>query len=287
MDKLQELMGNIRDFLEIVLFESGDFKLHIFNIANLFLIFLAARLLIWGFKKFIQRRNRGVVNHGKQYAIVQLVSYFIYIIAILIIISSFGISITGLLVGSTAILVGLGLGLQDFFRDLVAGVIILMERTVTAGDIVEIAGTVGQVKDVNLRTTSLLTREDIVIIVPNTRLTTDNVINWSQNNSKVTRFEITVGVAYGSDTELVKEVLVKCAEAHKDVMQMPEPRVLFENFGNSALEFRLMFYSKNLFRIERTKSDIRFAIDKSFRESQIRIPFPQRDLWVRQLPDDK
>ncbi len=285
MDQLQGIVDQIREFLEITLFESGDFKIRIFNLTNILLIWLGARLIMWLFKKFFKRRYKGNIDHGKEYAIIQLISYVVYVVAIIVAIDSLGVSITVLLAGSTALLVGLGLGLQDFFRDLVAGFIILSERTVTAGDIVEIAGTIGQVKEVGLRTTSLITREDIVIIVPNTRLTTDNVINWSQNNSKVTRFEIHVGVAYGTDTAKVKEALVKSAKDHKDVMKIPEPYVFFENFGDSALIFRLMFYSKNLFRIERTKSDIRFEVDRNFREAGIKIPFPQRDLWVRQLPD--
>src|SRR5690606_40977440 len=140
----------------------------------------------------------------------------------------------------TALLVGLGLGLQDFFRDLVAGFIILSERTVTAGDIVEMGGLVAQVKDVGLRTTSLLTREDIVIIVPNTQLTTQTVINWSQSANKIARFEIKVRTAYGSDTAKVRELLIKSARAHKEVKKIPEPSVFFDNFGENAIEFRLV-----------------------------------------------
>lgn len=285
MDNLQRIVDQMKEFLEITLFVSGKFEIHVFNILNIILIFLVAWGVLWLFKKFLRRNNKDKIDHGKQYAIIQLVSYVIYVIAIVVAIESLGVNMFTLLVGSTALLVGLGLGLQDFFRDLIAGFIILSQRTVTAGDIVEIAGTVGKVQDVGLRTTSLLTREDIVIIVPNTKLTNENVINWSQNNSKVTRFEIKVGVAYGSDTKLVKELLTKCAIENKDVMKIPQANVLFDNFGDSALEFRLNFYSKNLFRIERTKSDIRFEIDRKFREAGVKIPFPQRDLWVRQFPD--
>ncbi len=285
MDELQGIVDQVKNFLEITLFVSGKFEIHVFNILNIVLIFLVAWGVLWLFKKFLNRNNKDKIDHGKQYAVVQLVSYVVYVIAMVVAIESLGVNMFTLLVGSTALLVGLGLGLQDFFRDLIAGFIILSQRTVTAGDIVEIAGTVGKVQDVGLRTTSLLTREDIVIIVPNTKLTNENVINWSQNNSKVTRFEIRVGVAYGSDTKLVKDLLIKSAVQNKDVIKVPGPNVLFDNFGVSALEFRLTFYSNNLFRIERTKSDIRFEIDRAFREAGVKIPFPQRDLWVRQFPD--
>ena len=280
------MMERFKEFLEYQIYKIGNFELNVYDIVNLLIIFLVARLTLWLVHKYFGRKHKeGRIDHGKRYAIMQLVTYMVYVISIIIAVDSLGFKVTVILAGSTALLVGLGLGLQDFFRDLVAGFIILSERTVTAGDIVEISGTVGQVKDVGLRTTSLLTREDIIIIVPNTRLTTEHVINWSQNNSKVTRFEIKVAVAYGSDTQLVSKLLIECAKRHKEVMSVPEPSVLFRDFGNSSLDFGLMFYSSNLFRIERTKSDLRFAIDQAFRENGITIPFPQQDVWVRQLPD--
>ncbi len=278
-------MERFKQFLEYTIFELGEFSLHVFNIFNLIVIFLVVRLVLWLIHLYFKRKqNEGKIDHGKKYAILQLLTYVIYVIAIIISVDSLGFQITVILAGSTALLVGLGLGLQDFFRDLVAGFIILSERTVTSGDIVEIGGIVGKVKDVGLRTTSLITREDIVMIVPNTRLTNEHVINWSQNNSKVTRFEISVSVAYGSDTEKTCALLLQCAKNHSDVIKIPGPNVLFRDFGNSSLDFGLTFYSNNLFRIERTKSDLRFAIDKAFRENNITIPFPQQDVWVRQFP---
>jgi len=186
-----------------------------------------------------------------------------------------------LIAGSTALFVGLGLGLQDTFRDLVAGVIILMERTVTAGDIIELgSGLIGKVSEVGLRTTLVETREDIVVVVPNQKLTNQNVVNWTQNRRSV-RFAIEVGVAYGSDTRLVEKKLIECAKQHKMVAKRPEPLVHFSGFGNSSLDFKLMFFSSELFRIEKVKSDIRFSIDQAFRDNNITIPFPQRDVWIK------
>jgi small-conductance mechanosensitive channel len=181
--------------------------------------------------------------------------------------------------------VGLGLGLQDAFKDLVAGIIILTERTVTAHDIVEIDGIVGQVVEVGLRTTTILTRDDIEMILPNQRLTNERVVNWSRTNS-VTRFYVDVGVAYGSDTQLVKKVLIEVASNNKQVSLEQPPAVLFSDFGSSSLNFKLQFFSKNLFRIERVKSDLRFEIDKAFRENNIVLAFPQLDVWIRQQPQN-
>jgi small-conductance mechanosensitive channel len=121
--------------------------------------------------------------------------------------------------------------------------------------------------------------------VPNSRLTAENVVNWSQNK-KTTRFKIDVGVAYGSDTRLVQKILIEAAMKSQEVLNKPEPTVIFSDFGESSLNFSLLFFSKNLFRIERTKSDIRFEIDRLFRENKISIPFPQRDIWFKnQAPD--
>lgn len=277
-------MKELRDFLDFVLIKMGEFTFHVYNLLGIVLIFLVARLIIWLTKKYLKRKeDHHSIEEGKKYAIVQILSYIVYTIAILLSIDSLGIKITVLLAGSTALLVGVGLGLQDFFRDLVSGFIVLSERTVAVGDIVNVDGTIGKVKEVGLRTTSLITRDDVVLIVPNKTLTSGNVINWSQNK-KTTRFQITLGVAYGSDTQLVKDILIQCASQHKTVRKKPEPYVFFDDFGNSSLDFSLYFFSDNLFRIERTKSDIRFEIDKQFRANNISIPFPQRDIWVRQMP---
>lgn len=280
-------MERLANILGLELFSTGELTIRVADIVQMILVILVIRLIFWGVKKFFERKQKeGKLDAGKKYAIVQIINYLLWVLAIILAVDSLGFEITVLLAGSTALLVGLGLGLQDFFRDLIAGFIILTERTVSVGDVVEVNHTVGRVKTVGLRTTSIITREDIVLIIPNTQLTNNEVINWSQNR-KVTRFNVDVGVAYGSDTELVKKILIECAQAHDDIVSVPEPTVFFRDFGNSSLDFSLMFFSNNLFRIERTKSELRFAIDKAFRENHVTIPFPQRDLWVRQIPDKK
>lgn len=274
-------MEQLNNFLDFKLLQVGNFELSMLSILQVAIIFLTAWFLLWLLKKYFGRKQEhGRLDAGKLYALTQIAAYIIYIIAIMAAIDALGFKITVLLAGSTALLVGLGLGLQDLFRDMVAGFIILFERAVTAGDIVEVTGIVGKVKEVGLRTTSIITREDIVLIVPNSKLTTDHVINWSQNH-RVTRFRVDVGVAYGSDTELVQKLLLKSAEGHKDILATPGAYVFFNNFGDSSLEFSLFFFSSNLFRIERTKSELRFNIDRLFREHKVRIPFPQRDVWMR------
>ncbi len=280
-------METINEFLQFTIFQISSYKLTISEVVIITLIFSVTKLVLWLISKYLKRRvSHGKLDSGKQYAVHQIIVYIAYIIAIILSLDAVGIKITVLLAGSTAILVGLGLGLQDLFKDMVAGFVLLFERAVTSGDIIEIDGIVGQVKEVGFRTTSLLTREDIVLIVPNTKLTNNNIINWSQNKS-LTRFAVSIGVAYGSDTAEVEKLLIQATKDNPDIATKPEPKVYFSNFGESSLDFTLYFFSKNLFRIERTKSELRFKIDEVFRENNVRIPFPQRDLWIKEYPKSK
>lgn len=277
-------MSEIGAFLDLKLFSLGKRSLQVGDLFVTVLIFVVAAFLLWLFKKYLKRlETKSKLDPGKSYAISQVVSYIVYIITIISAIDSLGFEVTVLLASSTALLVGIGLGLQDVFKDMVAGFIILFERAVTAGDIIVVDNIVGEVREVGLRTTSLFTRDDIVMIVPNSKLTTENVINWTQN-SKDMRFQLDVGVAYGSDTALVRDLLIRAAEEEPMVNNQPKPKVFFQDFGDSALIFTLLFHSKNLFRIENTKSDLRFKIDALFREHGVQIPFPQRDLWLRNYP---
>ena len=278
------IVGSIDKILEFTLVDTKYLSVNMVDVLAVLFIVLGSRAVVWLISRFLKRRfAHKDGDPGKAYAITQIAKYFIYTIAVVLILDSVGIKVTVLLAGSTALLVGLGLGLQDAFKDLVAGIIILTERTVTAHDIVEIDGIVGEVLEVGLRTTTIRTRDDIEMILPNARLTNERVVNWSRNK-KTTRFAVEVGVAYGSDTQLVKTLLIEVAKQHKEVSKKQLPEVLFSNFGSSSLDFKLLFYSGNLFRIERVKSELRFLIDKAFRENNVVIAFPQMDVWLRQQP---
>lgn len=278
------LIKEVERILEYTIVSSKFLTISLVDIVRILLILAFMRIILWLFHRFIKRRvARGSVDEGKGYAITQIVSYFVYIIITVLILDSLGVKVTVLLAGSTALFVGLGLGLQDTFKDFVSGIIILLERTITVGDIVEIDGTIGKVCEVGLRTTTIQSRDDIELIIPNKRLTNDRVVNWSRSG-KITRFSIDVGVAYGSDTALIKKILLQVASEHKEVSKNPEPTVFFTDFGESSLNFRLHFYSRNLFRVERVKSELRFKIDDAFRKNGITIPFPQRDIWIRTQP---
>ena len=258
------------------------YPIKISNIITFFLILLLARIFIWIITQLIlytyYRKER--IDRGRQYAINQLVSYIVYIVAIIAAIDNLGIKMTIFWGGAAALLVGIGLGLQEVFKDLTSGIILLFERTVEIGDIIEISGTVGMVRKIGLRTSLVQTRDNIMLLVPNSKLVSENVINWSHTDSKA-RFSVSVGVAYGSDTELVRSILLEAARRNKRILDYPKPSVRFVEFGDSSLDFKILFWSKSMMVIENVKSELRFTIDFLFRENKVTIPFPQRDVWLR------
>jgi small-conductance mechanosensitive channel len=281
------MIRDLRNILEYS-FRIGDrYEISVFEIILVLLIFAATRFLVWSFRKFLRRRffTRGTLDEGRKFAFVQLFRYFVSVIAILLSFQVMGINITLLLAGSAALLVGIGLGLQQTFNDLVSGLILLFEGNVSVGDIIEINALVGRVTAIGLRTSKVETRDAITIIVPNSKFIVDNVINWSHNN-KLTRFTVHLRASYNSDPEKIRQVLMDCVRQHRDIVEKPAPIVRLQNFGEAGLEFDLLFWTYNVWRIETLKSDIRFGIFKSFKENGIAIPYPQRDLHIKTETDN-
>jgi small-conductance mechanosensitive channel len=195
--------------------------------------------------------------------------------------SAAGIDITILITASAALFVGLGLALQELFQDIIGGIFIILDKSLRVGDIVEVDNRVGKVFEIKLRTTRAITRDDKVIIIPNHKFISDIVYNYTQNH-KTTRENVTIGVAYGSDVQLVTKILEGVVQNQRGVLKNPKPFVLFEDFGDSALLFSLNFFISDSFTDPRIKSEIRYKIDAEFRENNVVIPFPQRDLHIFQ-----
>jgi small-conductance mechanosensitive channel len=274
----------LQNFDDHILFRLGTtYELRLSNIFIVIFIIVVSQLLAWIITQLVlfSYFRKSEVNIGGQYAINQIVKYIIYVLAFFISAQALNLQMNVLLGGLAALLVGVGLGLQQTFNDLFSGIILLFERSVEIGQMVEIDGLIGSVKQIGLRTSIVETRNNVTVIVPNSKLITEKVVNWSHYDDKV-RFFISVGVAYGSDTALVKEVLLQVAKENVYVLDFPSSIVRFINFGNSSLDFELHFWSRNFMVIEDVKSDIRFEIDKAFREKGIQIPFPQRDVWIRE-----
>lgn len=276
-------MKYIKKVLEFELFEIGKYTLSVYNLLLVIIIFFAVKGLTHTVDTVLKKRlaKKGVIDEGRSSSISQIVKYIVYILGFFLMIKSLGINID-LIIGVFAALgLGIGFALQDVFKDLISGIIILFEGNVSVGDILEVDGLTGSVKQIKLRTSLIRTRDGIFMVIPNSKIVNENVVNWSTDN-RITRFSIDIGVAYGSDVEKVRELLLDCAKKSDMVSKRPSPVVFFNNFGDSSLEFELNFWVLDTWNIEPTKSDIRFEIDKVFRENNISIPFPQRDIHLIQ-----
>ena len=275
----------LNEFLQFALIETKDFDVTVFEVLIVLLLLISTVLLMRVLKRvFRVREKRKEFDPGRSHAILQILKYVAFITAILVSFEIIGIKITLLLAGSAALLVGLGLGLQQIFQDIMSGIAILFEGSLKVGDIVQIQDDlIGRVIEIGLRTSKIETRDNIIMVVPNSKFVTDIVINWSHIEKK-TRFHIDVGVAYGSDVEKVSRLLLQCAEDIKKVSIAPAPFVRFNDFGSSSLDFQLYFWTTETFQVEYIKSEIRYKIDAAFRANGVHIPFPQRDIHIKSSP---
>ena len=274
-------MEILREFLEFELIRVGEYKIRVYTLATILIIFLITKLILVLIKKTLFRKRKiNEFDKGNAYALFQIIRYVIWVIAIGLVLETIGIKVTVLIAGSAALLVGIGLGLQQTFNDVLSGIILLSEKSIKIDDILEIDGDIVKIQSIGLRTSKGLNTDDISIIIPNSLITTNKVINWSHQTKKA-RFRIDVGVAYGSDVDLVKKTLEDSAFEHPDTSDRELTEARLVNFGNSSLDFQVFFFSKNIFRINKVKSDIRRIINKKFTENNISIPFPQMDLNLK------
>ena len=218
--------------------------------------------------------------------ITRLLRTIIYIAAFSVALETIGIDLTVIWAGSAALLVGVGIGLQNFFNDVVSGFVLLFEGGVRVGDELEVDGMLVRVERIDLRSTRVITRYGNLIVMPNGLISGQTVRNYTQGDQG-TLLQVEVGVAYGSDVELVKDILMECANNEPKVMRKEQTSVLFKNFGDSALEFSVFFWVEEPWLRQVISSSIRFEVDKSFRNSGIRIPFPQRDVHLIASPPPK
>ena len=206
-------------------------------------------------------------------------SWIVYLIILLITFHSIGINVTAVFAASAALLIGVGLALQTLIQDIISGVFIIIDQSVHVGDVIEIDDKIGRVIEIKLRTTRAVTLNNRIIIIPNHIFLASSLYNYTQNGNE-TKDSVSVGVAYGSDIELVKRLLLQAVEHHPDVVPGSSSSVQFMDFGDNALVFRVVFTIRDSFLGEGPRSDVRFKIEKLFREHNISIPFPQRDLHV-------
>ena len=219
------------------------------------------------------------MTRGSQEIISIITKYGLISLAVVILLQAYGLNLSSLALIGSALGVGIGFGLQDIARNFASGIVLLFERSIQVGDFIQVGQHLGVVEEVRTRSIVLKTLDRISIIVPNSRFLSEEVINWNHRRS-VSRIHLPVGVAYGSDVPKVKAALLQAAEEHLEVLRNPSPQVFFTGFGDSSLDFELLIWTSDPSRQAPLKSDLYFRIEEIFREQQIDIPFPQRDINI-------
>jgi small-conductance mechanosensitive channel len=229
-------------------------------------------------RRFLQRTH---LHPSMQYAVAKIAGYVFIAIGFYAALKLVGIDLSSLAFVAGAIGVGLGFGLQNIISNFVSGLIILAERPISIGDRVELGEVAGLVTKINLRSTNIVTNDNITIIVPNSDFITNKVTNWSYGDPKV-RIRLPIGVGYGTDPERLRKLLLEVAGAHPKVLADPAPEVFFSGFGDSSLNFELGVWTADMAsKPRRFRSELNFAMERKLRENRIEIPFPQRDLHLR------
>ncbi|MCD6374296.1 MAG: mechanosensitive ion channel family protein [Caldisericaceae bacterium] len=270
------------------LFSINQTPVTLASIILFFLMIVLFYLFSKIFNRFLLKRvlNKFGVEPGLQFTLMRVSHYLLIITGIIIAFQFIGIDLSGLAVILGLLSVGIGFGLQNITSNFVAGLILLFERPIQIGDRVMIGDLEGDVTDINIRSTTIRTLNNVSIIVPNSEFISNKVVNWSHGDTKV-RIEVKVGVAYSSDLDLVLKTLKEIALEHPKVLKRPEPQVIFESFGDSAWNLNLRVWLPDPHKHHQIKSELNCAIVRKFRERNIEIPFPQQDVYVKELPVSK
>lgn len=250
---------------------------------SLFVVFVSFRVA----NKLCELSKYFLNSKGADSGVSDSISRFVKIITItlgiILALNILGFSLNSLAAVSAVLMVGIGFGLQNITQNFISGLIILIERPIKSGDIIQVGSTTGRVLDIRVRSTIVQTRDDISIIVPNSKLIAEDVINESFTSSDI-RLHINVGVAYGSDLDLVNNILLEVAKEHPEINDYPKSDVIFKDFGDSSLDFDLRVWTSQIWQQKRVCSEVRFAIAKKFKENKVEIPFPQQDIYIKQAP---
>jgi small-conductance mechanosensitive channel len=273
----------LQKILAFPLFTLGKRTLTVELLAKL--LFLLALVLIGEslVRRFFTKRllQRTKLDASLQYAIARITGYLLILLGFYVALTAVGLDLSSLAVVAGAVGIGIGLGLQNIIHNFVSGVIILAERPIAMGDRVEVGGVAGTVSRIRLRSTEILTNDNISIIVPNSNFISNPVTNWSHGDPRV-QIRLPVGVAYGSDVEKLKSALLEVAAENANVLKTPPPTVYFVNFGDSSLQFELGVWTEAMTHAPRRfRSELNFAIERKLRENKIEMPFPQLDVHFK------
>ena len=283
MDALKNFFIEIKHFLDLPIAEVGKTHLTLWSLIYLFLLifillFVTAKLKKWVVYKLLEKSK---IELGVRIAVGTIVRYLILVLGFVIIMQTEGIDLSALTILAGALGVGIGFGLQNITNNFVSGIIILFERPIKVGDRIEVGDVFGDVVNISMRSTTVITNDNIAIIVPNSDFISTKVINWSYNDRNV-RFNIPIGVSYKEDPENVKKILLEIAAGTEGILKRPTPEVLFSEMGDSSINFVLRVWTDEYInKPSILKSLLYFEIFKRFKKAGIEIPFPQRDLHIK------
>ena len=282
METIKTILASLKGFLETPLFKLGGAQITLLSVLYFLLLLILLVYLSGKGKSLVNRvlARRGV-DLGVREATGAIVRYLLLFIGLLVILQTIGIDLTALSILTGAVGLGIGFGLQNIASNFISGIIILFERPVRIGDRIAVGDVEGDVIRIGARSTTVLTNDNIDIIIPNSKLITENVVNWTHGERKV-RFRIPVSVAYSVDVRKVEQALFEAAKDVYDVLETPAPVVRFIQFGENGLEFELRAWTTSLVhRRGKFTSAINFAIYDKFKEHEIEVPYPQRDIHIR------
>ena len=281
---LSEILSPVRDLFTKTLFRIGETPINFISIIILIFSVVGVFFFANRFKSFLITRiltRSKKIDAGLAQTIGTMTKYIILVIGFLVIVQTVGIDLSALGLAFGALGVGIGFGLQNITNNFISGLIILFERPIKVGDRIQVGDLDGDVVNIAARATTILTNDNISVIVPNANFIDSQVINWSHNDRKV-RFTFPVGVSYKEDPRFVRRLLLEVAGENNGVLTKPAPDVLFDAFDDSALLFYLVVWTKTYTEKPRIlKSQLYYAIFKKFRDNKIDIPFPQRDLHLK------
>lgn len=283
MNWTSDVTRQITMLRDIPLYTSGETTITLgtvlyLTVATVALFYVTRRLKTWVVERLL---SGSPVELGVRHAVGAIVRYVVVSLGLIVILQTAGINLSTLTVLFGALGIGVGFGLQSITNNFVSGIILLLERPIKVGDRIEVGDVHGDVVNISPRATTIVTNDNIAIIVPNADFISSKVVNWSYTNRDV-RFNFPVGVSYNSNPEQVRAVLLEVARAHPGVLHDPGPSVLFHEFGDSSLNFTLRVWTREFATIPGVlRSDLNFSISRAFKHHGIEIPFPQRDLHIR------
>lgn len=277
------IFHDVKNFLNVPVFTIGNTELTLWTIVYflllLFLLFyLTAKLKRWIVYKILEKST---IELGVRIAVGTIIRYVVLVLGFIIVMQTVGINLNSITILAGALGVGIGFGLQNITNNFVSGIIILFERPIKVGDRIQVGDVYGDVVSISMRSTTIVTNDNINIIVPNSEFISSKVTNWSYTDRNV-RLNIPVGVSYNEDPDRIRDILIEIAQNNKAILEQPKPDVMFVAFGDSSLNFNLRVWSSRYINQPGVlRSELYFEIFRKFKQEAIEIPFPQRDLHIK------